>query len=76
MTSRQAGLLLLALCLSLCKAANDGMNDDDDNVQIDPLNKLVLNPGVTGGVVVALAVITVLLAIVVYLPYPRVRREN
>ena len=44
MTSRQAGLLLLALCLRLCKAANDGP-DDDDNVQIDPLNKLVLNPG-------------------------------
>ena len=37
-------LLLLALCLSICKAVNDGLNDDD-NVEIDPLNKLVLNPG-------------------------------
>ena len=36
---------LLALCLPcLCKAIDDGLTDEE-NVQIDPLRRLVLNPG-------------------------------
>ena len=35
----------LTLCLPLlCKAIDNGLNDVD-NVEIDPLNKLVLNTG-------------------------------
>ena len=43
--NRLQALLLFAVCLlSLCTAIDNGLDGDDD-VQIDPLQTLVLNPG-------------------------------
>ena len=98
--------VLLALCLpALCLSLDNGLKESE-NVEINPLDSLTINPGrfaaplalrhvystciilscshvlihlntgVTAGVIVFISAIIIVLAIVVYLPFPRMRRED